>query len=88
MSHLSEKYRKACKDTAIPSLNRDEWLSNHKTKTIEQRKLSIETFLQIALQSQEIRLLSEKDQSHNILKDLQLPRDFYELPFKLDKAGG
>ncbi|KAM3146817.1 hypothetical protein pb186bvf_000971 [Paramecium bursaria] len=72
---LYQKYRKDHKyvDIEFPQFPPEEWLTGHKTKTIEKRQRAIENFIQLILQNVKI----DREQA---LKELRLPVNFYQLP--------
>jgi hypothetical protein len=51
------------------------WVTNHKPKKIEQRKMAIQKFLKEILSKQEII-----EHGGDVLVRLGLPSDFYKLP--------
>jgi hypothetical protein len=61
----------------MPRLESVNFITNHKTKTIENRKILIENFLQKVLSSEQV--IESKNQK-KILELLGLPPHFYELP--------
>lgn len=58
----------------LPSLTK-KWLDNHRSKTIETRKLAILEFLQVVLNDPDVR----SDPS-DVVKALKLRDNFYEMP--------
>jgi hypothetical protein len=60
----------------------EQWITNHKTKVIEQRKIALESFLQLVLSSKATKNCKEvlNDLSNNNYDKIDLPLKFYELP--------
>lgn len=45
IQRIAKKYRKMYAKIDIPEFPNDEWLTNHKTIVIEQRRITIEGFI-------------------------------------------
>ncbi|CAD8105571.1 unnamed protein product [Paramecium sonneborni] len=71
---MSIKYKQRYPRIELPQLPDKNWLMSHKTKSIEARKIAIENFLQALLQAKEIQ------QDSDILNELKLPKNFFDLP--------
>ncbi|CAD8158588.1 unnamed protein product [Paramecium pentaurelia] len=71
---MYQKYSKKYPTIEFPKFPNQSWLTYQKTKSIEERKFVIEGFLQTLLQSKQTQ------GDIQILNDLKLPFNFFELP--------
>lgn len=65
---MADKYRKFHPKFDVAKFPNDEWLTNHKTIVIEQRRISIEGFIQAVLQFEQNH--RKDDGKYDILQEL------------------
>ncbi|KAL4444533.1 hypothetical protein ABPG74_016826 [Tetrahymena malaccensis] len=86
LSNLEKKIKNNIKDIQIDHFSTKlTWLNSHRTKIIEERKVNFESFLKKILTMKKIK---ESSIMPEILNDLGLPNDFYDLPFKTNIEEG
>ncbi|EAS03020.2 RhoGEF domain protein (macronuclear) [Tetrahymena thermophila SB210] len=86
LSNLEKKIKNHIKDIQIDHFStRLTWLNSHRTKIIEERKVHFESFLKKILTMKKIK---ESSIMPEILNDLGLPSDFYDLPYKTNIEEG